>query len=66
MEYRNRKEDREILRTASFTEAEIVQLKRLRQTYVEHAGHLTRAEERRLQFVRWLVTTGRLTERLPL
>jgi hypothetical protein len=66
MEYRNRKEDREILGTASFTEAEIVQLKRLRQTYVEHVGRLTRAEERRLQFVRWLVSTGRLTERLSL
>jgi hypothetical protein len=62
MDSRKRKEDREILRTASFTEAEIVQLKRLRQTYVERVGRLIRAEERRLEFVRWLVTTGRLTD----
>ena len=62
MDFRNRKEDGEILRKASFTEAEIAQLKRLRQTYVKHRGRLTRAEERRLEFVRWLVITGRLTE----
>ncbi len=60
--FRNRNEDGEILRKASFTGAEIAQLKRLRQTYVEHKGRLARAEERRLEFVRWLVTTGRLTE----
>ena len=66
MDFRNRKEDGEILRKARFTGAEIAQLKRLRQTYVEHVGRLTRAEERRLEFVRWLVTTGRLTERLSL
>src|SRR5260221_3610696 len=54
----------ELLRTAGFTEAEIGYLERLRQAYSENSSWLTCAEERRLAFVRWLVTTGRLTEQV--
>src|SRR5260221_9928666 len=54
----------ELLRTAGFTEAEIEHLERLRRAYSENSSWLTCAEERRLAFVRWLVTTGRLTEQV--
>jgi len=54
----------ELLRTAGFTEAEIEYLGRLRRAYSEKSSWLTPAEERRLAFVRWLVTTGRLTEQV--
>ena len=54
----------ELLRTAGFTEAEIEYLERLRRAYMEQSSWLTPAEERRLEFVRWLVTTGRLTEQV--
>jgi hypothetical protein len=54
----------ELLRTAGFTEAEIAYLERLRRAYSENSSWLTPAEERRLAFVRWLVTTGRLTEQV--
>jgi hypothetical protein len=54
----------ELLRTAGFTEAEIAYLGRLRRAYREKSSWLTPAEERRLAFVRWLVTTGRLTEQV--
>ncbi len=54
----------ELLRTAGFTEAEIEYLGRLRRAYREIRSWLTPAEERRLAFVRWLVTTGRLTEQV--
>jgi hypothetical protein len=54
----------ELLRTAGFTEAEIEHLERLRRAYKENSSWLTPAEECRLAFVRWLVTTGRLTEQV--
>jgi hypothetical protein len=57
----------ELLRTAGFTEGEIEYLERLRRAYRayrETSSWLTPAEERRLAFVRWLVTTGRLTEQV--
>ena len=56
----------ELLRTAGFTEAEIENLERLRRAYREKSSWLTCAEERRLAFVRWLVTTGRLAEQVAL
>jgi hypothetical protein len=60
----DRQDPRELLRTAGFTEAEIEYLGRLRRAYRETSSWLTHAEERRLSFVRWLVTTGRLTEQV--
>jgi len=60
----DRQDPCELLRTAGFTEAEIEYLGRLRRAYREKSSWLTPAEERRLAFVRWLVTTGRLTEQV--
>ena len=60
----DRQDPCERLRTAGFTEAEIEYLERLRRAYREKRSWLTPAEERRLAFVRWLVTTGRLTEQV--
>src|SRR5260370_22456011 len=54
----------ELLRTAGFTEAEIEHLERLRRSYSENSSGLTPAKERRLAFVRWLMTSGRLTEQV--
>jgi hypothetical protein len=58
MKQMNEEEGYEQLRRVGFTEGEINRLSQLRQDYrisipLDHA---------RLQFVRWLVTTGRLTD----
>src|SRR5215469_8456176 len=54
----NKEDDYELLRCVGFTEVEINRLLQLRQNYrisipLDYA---------RLRFVRWLVTTGRLTD----
>ncbi len=51
MYWMERKEDRDMLRTSGFNEAEIESLP-------------THADYRRFEFVRWLVATGRLTDQL--
>jgi len=56
------KEDREILRKAGITEAEINRLSKLRRNLAEEGKYQDLIDYRRLQFVRWLVTTGKLTE----
>ena len=58
------KEDRTILLKAGFTEAEKKLLRLLRSNLTEEGRYQELIEYRRLQFVRWLVTTGRLTERV--
>jgi hypothetical protein len=58
------KEDREILRKAAFTEAEKNRLSKLRRNLAEKGSYEELVELRRLQFVRWLVATGKLTERV--
>jgi hypothetical protein len=60
-----RKEDHDMLRASGFSEAEIESLSKLRDAYFS-AGELqqTYADYRRLEFVRWLVATGRLTDQL--
>ena len=55
-------EAREMLCNVEFTDSEIEQLSRLRRDYIEKERVRTRAELRRLEFVRWLVSTGKLTE----
>lgn len=56
---------RDRLRQAGFAEIEIYQLHHLRMRY---AARRARLEEfaifRRMQFIRWLVRTGKLTEQL--
>ncbi len=59
-----RKEDREILRRGGFAENEMKQLSRLRKDYNEKERQLAAADHRRLEFVRWLVNTGKLSEQI--
>jgi hypothetical protein len=58
------KEDREILRKVGFGESEMNQLSRLRTFYHEQEKHQAAITNRRLEFIRWLVTTGKLSEQI--
>jgi hypothetical protein len=58
------KEDREILRKAGLTEAQMSRLSKLRRNLAEDGQYQELIDYRRLQFVRWLVTTGKLTEQV--
>ena len=58
------KENRDILRKAGFSEDEMKRLSNLRRAFAAEGKFQEFADYRRLQFVRWLVTTGRLTDQL--
>ncbi len=60
----DRKEEREFLRKSGFAEVEMTRLSRLRKDHKEKVRIQAAAEHRRLEFVRWLVTTGKLTEQI--
>ena len=60
----DRKEDREMLRKVGFAEVEMNRLSRLRRDYNESVRLQAAAEHRRLEFVRWLVTIGKLTDQI--
>ncbi len=60
----DRKEDREMLRKGGFAEHEVLQLSKLRIHYNEQAKRQTLADHRRLEFIRWLVSTGKLSEQI--
>ncbi len=60
----DRKEDREILRKGGFGEGEMRRLSQLRREHYEREKLLELEEHRRLEFVRWLVHTGKLTEQI--
>jgi hypothetical protein len=55
----------EELLTSEFTQGQIEQLMRLRTFYVEKAQRQKQEERHRLEFARWLVAHGRLTDELP-
>lgn len=55
----------EPLLTPDFTEGQIEQLTRLRDRYMQQAQQQQQEERHRLEFARWLVTHGRLTDELP-
>lgn len=57
-----RYEDREFLRKGGFAENEVVQLSKLRKDYTEKEKNLAQIAKRRLEFIRWLVSTGRLSD----
>lgn len=59
-----RKEDREILRKGGFAENEMKMLSKLRRSYKEQEQRLAQESRRRQEFVRWLVTTGKLTDQI--
>ncbi|HXL36959.1 MAG TPA: hypothetical protein VN954_07135 [Ktedonobacteraceae bacterium] len=56
------KKDREILRKVGITEAQMNRLSKLRTNLAEEGKYQELIDYRRLQFVRWLVSTGKLTE----
>jgi hypothetical protein len=60
----DRKEDREILRKGGFAESEALQLSRLRIDYHEKERRRAVVDRRRLEFIRWLVSTGKLSEQI--
>lgn len=60
----DRHEDRELLLKGGFAEHEVVQLSKLRKDYAEHERRLAQATHRRMEFVRWLVATGKLSEQI--
>jgi hypothetical protein len=60
----DRKEDREMLRKVGFAEIEMNRLATLRRDYNEKERLQAIAEHRRLEFVRWLVAIGKLTDQI--
>ena len=58
------KEDRELLRKVGFAEVEMNQLSRLRRDHNEKARLEAIANRRRLEFIRWLVRVGKLSEQI--
>ena len=60
----NRKDDREMLRKVGFAEVEMNRLATLRRDYNERERLEAIAEHRRLEFVRWLVAIGKLTDQI--
>ena len=60
----DRKEDREILRKGGFVENEVLQLSKLRMDYREREKRRALADRRRLEFARWLVSNGKISEQI--
>jgi len=60
----DRKEDRDMLRKSGFAENEMDQLSRLRKYYAEKEKQQAAMTHRRMEFVRWLVSTGKLTDQI--
>jgi hypothetical protein len=60
----DRKDDREILRKGGFADGEVQRLSKLRQDYAEREKLQEAVDQRRLEFIRWLVTNGRLSEQI--
>jgi hypothetical protein len=60
----NHQETYDILYQAGFTASEIERLEKLRRAYAENKPNHMSETYRRLEFVRWLVTTGKLTEQI--
>lgn len=60
----DRKDDREILRKGGFAEKEVLELSKLRKDYNERAREQALTTHRRLEFIRWLVSTGKLTDQI--
>ncbi|MBE3560923.1 MAG: hypothetical protein IMW89_17135 [Ktedonobacteraceae bacterium] len=58
------REDREILRRGGFVEQEVVLLTKLRAAHTEKERKQAQANRRRLEFIRWLVETGKLSEQI--
>lgn len=53
-----------LLRVRGFTRQEIERLQECRRIYLEQSVSLASLTHRRLEFARWLVATGKLTEQV--
>jgi len=60
----DRKDDREILRKGGFAEGEMQRLSKLRQDYAERNKLQELTDHRRMEFIRWLVTNGRISDQI--
>ena len=60
----DRKEERDIVRRGSFSEGELKLLSQLRRVHRERMKLMELEEHRRLEFIRWLVDTGKLTDQI--
>ena len=60
----DRKEERDIMRRGSLSEGEIKRLSQLRRVHRERMKLMELEEHRRLEFIRWLVDTGKLTDQI--
>lgn len=58
------KDEQDMLRKHGFAEHEVISLKRLRASHNEEVQHQQAEAHRRLEFARWLVTTGKLSEQI--
>ncbi len=58
------KERLEALRRAGFTTLEINRLSQFRRAYIENETDQAPADLSRLQFIRWLVVNGKLTDQI--
>lgn len=60
--YMDYKEAIEMLRRAGLTHAEVERMIRFRKQYVANEMDRTPDDNRRLEFIRWLFQTGKLTD----
>jgi hypothetical protein len=60
----DRKEERDIVRKGSLSEGEMKLLSQLRRVHRERIKLMELEEHRRLEFIRWLVDTGKLTDQI--
>ena len=60
----DRKEERDIVRKGSLSEGEMKRLSQLRRVHRERMELIEIEEHRRLEFIRWLVNTGKLTDQI--
>jgi hypothetical protein len=62
----DRKEERDIMRRGSLSEGEMKRLSQLRRVHREKIKLMELEQHRRLEFVRWLVDTGKLSDQIAL
>jgi len=62
----DRKEERDIVRRGSLSEGEMKQLSQLRKVHRERIKLEELEALRRLEFIRWLVDKGKLTDQIAL
>jgi hypothetical protein len=60
----DRKEERDIVRRGSLSEGEMKRLSQLRKVHRERKRLIELEEHRRLEFIRWLVVNGKLTDQV--